>query len=130
MDIKPVYYTRMQGCSANKKGVGTHPIAILKQLQTHFKAKREKGVGTPFPRIPPHHNPDDMPDRSRPELPTTAHPADLLLDGARGILPEQKSKQSNSCFPGKCCHCGMCAHIFCGKLKEFTHELTSYKQSY
>jgi len=29
-----------QGCSAKKKGVGTHPkIAILKQIQTHFKAK-------------------------------------------------------------------------------------------
>jgi len=27
-------------------------IAILKQLQTHFKAKREKGVGTPFPHVP------------------------------------------------------------------------------
>jgi len=27
-------------------------IAILKQLPTHFKAKREKGVGTPFPRVP------------------------------------------------------------------------------
>jgi len=27
-------------------------IAILKELQTHFKAKREKGVGTPFPRVP------------------------------------------------------------------------------
>jgi len=24
----------------------------LKQLQSHFKAKREKGVGTPFPRVP------------------------------------------------------------------------------
>jgi len=24
---------------------------ILKQLPTHFKAKREKGVGTPFPCI-------------------------------------------------------------------------------
>jgi len=22
------------------------------QLQTHFKAKREKGEGTPFPRVP------------------------------------------------------------------------------
>jgi len=33
--------------------VGTHPkIAILKQLQTHFEAKREKGVETPFPRVP------------------------------------------------------------------------------
>ena len=36
-----------QRCSANKKGVGTHQknTPILKQLQTHFKAKRE-GVGT------------------------------------------------------------------------------------
>jgi len=25
----------------------------LKQIPTHFKAKREKGVGTPFPCIPP-----------------------------------------------------------------------------
>jgi len=33
--------------------VGTHPkIAILKQLQTHFKAKREKGVGTAVPTPP------------------------------------------------------------------------------
>jgi len=34
--------------------VGTHTkqIAILKQLWAHFKAKREKGVGTPFPRVP------------------------------------------------------------------------------
>jgi len=48
-----------QGCSAEKKGVGTHQkIAILKQLPTHFKAKREKGVGTPFPRVPPHYTPD------------------------------------------------------------------------
>jgi len=38
-----------QGCSA-KKGVGTHPKKnILKQFQTHFKAKCEKGMGTPFP---------------------------------------------------------------------------------
>jgi len=27
-------------------------IDILKQLQTHFNAQREKGVGTPFPRVP------------------------------------------------------------------------------
>jgi len=26
--------------------------AILKQLPTHFKAKREKDVGTPFARVP------------------------------------------------------------------------------
>jgi len=30
----------------------TQKIAILKQLQTHFKAKREKDVGSPFPRVP------------------------------------------------------------------------------
>jgi len=37
-----------------QKGVGTLPekLANLKQLQTHFKAKHEKGVGTPFPRVP------------------------------------------------------------------------------
>jgi len=41
------------GCIANKKGVGTHPkIAILKQLQSYFKAKRGKGVRTLFPRVP------------------------------------------------------------------------------
>ena len=35
------------------KGVGTHPkIAILKQPQTHFKTKREKGVRTPLLRVP------------------------------------------------------------------------------
>jgi len=27
-------------------------IAVLKQLQCHFKAKRKKGVGTSFPRVP------------------------------------------------------------------------------
>jgi len=44
-----------QGCSANKKGVGTllKKLVILKQLETHFKAKHEKSVGTPVPRIPP-----------------------------------------------------------------------------
>jgi len=42
-----------QGCSANKKGVGMHlKFSHLKQLQTHFEAKHEKGVGTPFPRVP------------------------------------------------------------------------------
>jgi len=30
----------------------TQKIAILKQLQAHFKAKCEKGAGTPFPRVP------------------------------------------------------------------------------
>jgi len=44
-----------QGCSANKKDMGlnaSEKIAVLKHLQCHFKAKREKGVGTPFPRVP------------------------------------------------------------------------------
>jgi len=46
-----------QGCSANKKGVGTHPkkLAILKQLRTNLKAKHEKGVGTPWHAFPPHY---------------------------------------------------------------------------
>jgi len=30
----------------------TQKTAILKQLKTRFKAKREKGVTTPFPRVP------------------------------------------------------------------------------
>jgi len=30
----------------------TKKLAVLKQLQTFFKAKHEKGVGTPFPRVP------------------------------------------------------------------------------
>ena len=42
----------MQGRSADKKGVGTPKLAILKQLQTQFKSKRENGVGTLFPRVP------------------------------------------------------------------------------
>jgi len=43
-----------QRCSANKRGVGTHPrkLAIFKQLQTNCKAKHNKGVGTQFPRVP------------------------------------------------------------------------------
>jgi len=33
--------------------VGTYPKkAILKQLQSHFEAKLEKGVGTSFPCVP------------------------------------------------------------------------------
>ena len=37
---------------ATRFGNASKKIAILKQLKTHFKAKREKGVGTPFPRVP------------------------------------------------------------------------------
>jgi len=49
-----VTHCHKQGCSVNKKGVGTHQkkLAILKQLLTNLKPKREKGVGTPFPRVP------------------------------------------------------------------------------
>jgi len=32
-------------------------IAILKQLPPRFKAKCEKDVGTPFPRVPAHCTP-------------------------------------------------------------------------
>jgi len=50
---------KIQGCIANEEDVGKHPkIAILKQLQSHFKAKRKTGVGTPFPRVPPHYTPE------------------------------------------------------------------------
>jgi len=42
MEVEP-----RQGCSANKKvWERIQKIAILKQLQTHFNTKREKGVGT------------------------------------------------------------------------------------
>jgi len=30
----------------------TQKLTISKELQTHFEAKHEKGVGTPFPRVP------------------------------------------------------------------------------
>jgi len=32
-------------------GNAPRKLAILKQLQTHFKAKHEKGVGTEFPHV-------------------------------------------------------------------------------
>jgi len=42
-----------QWCSADKRcGNASKKIAILKQLKTHFKAKREKDVGTLFSRVP------------------------------------------------------------------------------
>jgi len=42
-----------QGCSTNNKvWESIQKKAILKQLKTHFIAKREKGVGTPFPHVP------------------------------------------------------------------------------
>jgi len=45
MEVEPC-----QGCSVNKKVLERiQKIAILKQLQTHFNTKREKGVGTSFP---------------------------------------------------------------------------------
>ena len=52
LDFKHLGVGCMQGFSANKNGAGTQPkiAAILKQLKTHFKAKCEKSVGTPFPR--------------------------------------------------------------------------------
>jgi len=42
-----------QGCSADKKvWERIQKFAILKQVPAHFKAKHEKGVATPFPRVP------------------------------------------------------------------------------
>jgi len=41
------------GCSANNRcGNAPKKIPIFKQLQTHFEKKHEKGVGTPFQRVP------------------------------------------------------------------------------
>jgi len=43
----------IQGCRAKKKvWERSQKLALLKQLQTHFKAKHGKGVGTPLPRVP------------------------------------------------------------------------------
>jgi len=54
MEVEPC-----QGCSVNKKvWERIQKIAILKQLQTHFETKREKGVGTPFPCVPAHYTPE------------------------------------------------------------------------
>ena len=39
-------------CSAKKVWERTQKLAISKQLQTHVTAKREKCVGTLFPRVP------------------------------------------------------------------------------
>jgi len=48
MEVEPC-----QGSSANKKvWERIQKRAILKQHQTHFNTKREKGVGTPSPRVP------------------------------------------------------------------------------
>jgi len=33
-------------------------MAILKQLQTRFKTKPEKGMGTTFHAFPPHYTPE------------------------------------------------------------------------
>jgi len=45
-------YTSKQGCSANQKGVGTHQKFSHFITVSNSLAKHEKGVGTPFPRIP------------------------------------------------------------------------------
>jgi len=56
--VRYANFSKLQGCSANKKGVGTHPKNNhCKKLQTHFKAKREKGVGTLFLRVPTRSHP-------------------------------------------------------------------------
>jgi len=50
----------VRGVVLSKRCVATHPKNSqqlqthfnLRRLQTHFNTKREKGVGTPFPRVP------------------------------------------------------------------------------
>ena len=51
--------TSTKGCSANKRGVGRHPkkLAVLKQLQTCFNAKREKGGERRSHAFPLHYTP-------------------------------------------------------------------------
>ena len=74
-------YATIQGCSVNKKvwEVGNAPKnpVILKQLQTHFKIKHNKGVGRPFPRVPAPLHPCYQ---SRLLLHRVAILADLLLN--------------------------------------------------
>jgi len=48
---KILYITRDAGLT-KKVWERSQKLAILNQLQTHFKAKREISVGTPFPRVP------------------------------------------------------------------------------
>jgi len=49
-----LYCGSSRDAALTKKDVGTHTkkLVILKQLRTHFKAKHEKSVGMPFPRVP------------------------------------------------------------------------------
>ena len=51
-----------------------HPkkLAILKQLRTNLKTKHEKGVGTPFPRVPPHYTPGHKSDEHSTAISTDA----------------------------------------------------------
>jgi len=47
MMLKPRDVVLIKRC-----GNASKETAFLKQFSTHFKAKREKGVGTPLPRFP------------------------------------------------------------------------------
>jgi len=49
-----LYFSRLRKDVALTKKVWEciQKMAILKQLPTHCKTKREKGAGTPFPRVP------------------------------------------------------------------------------
>jgi len=51
--------TDTKGCSANNRGVGRHPkkLAVLKELQTCFNAKREKVWERRSHGFPPHYTP-------------------------------------------------------------------------
>jgi len=43
---------RSDAVLTKRYGNASKQLVFLKHLQTHFKAKHEKGVGTPFPVVP------------------------------------------------------------------------------
>ena len=88
--------------------------AISKQLQRHFKAKREKGVGTPIPRVPaPLHpclllsappaslftlQPAQSPQRDCPNRSTTIWPKTFLLGFSLLLCRRRGNIRFGSCL--------------------------------
>jgi len=68
--------------------VGTHSkkLAILKQLQTNLKSKHEKGVGTPFPRVPAPVHPGHKSDEHSATISTDAKTLEVTEKHDKHIL--------------------------------------------
>jgi len=68
--------------------VGAHPkkLAILKQLRTNLKLKHEKGVGTPFPRVPAHYTPGHKSDEHSTTISTDAKTLEVTEKHDKHIL--------------------------------------------